>query len=253
MNRVEQAAQTTEKLGLPRKDLATEFPEFQQVKEQFLYGEVWAQEALSPRLRMLISIAALATAEGDDLPTMLRAALGQDVTPAELQEVFHQAAPYIGFPKAEKGLAVLKAVLVQAGITLPLAAQGTVTEETRLEEGIAAQKAIFGPMIDGMRAHTPEDQRFIQDSLSAFCFGDTYTRGALDLRTRELITFACLLSLGGCDSQVKSHVGGNLRVGNSRQMLVATVAACLPYVGFPRSLNALAAIQDVTKQQEEQK
>ena len=253
MNRMEQTAQTMETLGLPRSDLPAGFPEIQQVKERFLYGEVWAEGAIPPRLRLLISIAALVTVEGDDLPLMLRAALKQGVTPAELQEVFHQAAPYIGFPKAEKGLAVLKAILAQAGISLPLAAQGTVTEETRLEQGIAAQKAIFGPVIDVMRSQAPEDQRLMQDYLSAFCFGDTYTRGALNLQTRELITFACILSLGGCDSQVKSHVGGNLMIGNDKQTLTATVVACLPYIGFPRSLNALAAIQDVTKQQEEKK
>lgn len=253
MDRVEQAEQTMKMLGFPRNDMTADFPEFQQVKERFSYGEVWAQEAISPRLRLLISIAALVTVEGDDLPAILRAALGQGLMPAELQEVFHQAAPYIGFPKAEKGLAVLKAVFMQEGVSLPLAAQSTVTEETRLQQGIAAQKAIFGPRIDAMRAHTPEDQRFIQDYLSAFCFGDTYTRGALALQTRELITFACILSLGGCDSQVKAHVGGNLMIGNGKQTLIATVAACLPYIGFPRSLNALAAIQDVANQQEEKK
>ena len=251
MDRVEQREQTIRMLGIPQDDLTVDFPEFQQVKERFLYGEVWAQEGLSLRFRLLISVAALATVEGRDLPVMLRAALRQGVTPSELQEVVHQVAPYIGFPKAEKGMLALKAVLMQDGVALPLDVQGVATEQNRLEKGIAAQKAIFGPMIDIMRVHAPEDQRFMQDYLSAFCFGDTYTRGALDLQTREMITFACILSLGGCDSQVKSHVGGNLMIGNSKQTLIAAVATCLPYIGFPRSLNALAAIQEVTKQQEE--
>ena len=96
-----------------------------------------------------------------------------------------------------------------------------------------------------MRANAPEGQKAMQDYLSAFCFGDTYTRGVLDLKTRELLTFVCIWSLGGCESQMRAHAGGNLAVGNSREMLVGAVYCCLPYVGFPRSLNALAAINDI--------
>ena len=88
----------------------------------------------------------------------------------------------------------------------------------------------------------PEGQEHIQDYLSAFCFGDIYTRGVLDLKTRELLTLCIISALGGCESQVKSHVQGNLSVGNSKQTLVDAMTQCLPYMGFPRTLNALACI-----------
>ena len=48
----------------------------------------------------------------------------------------------------------------------------TVTGESRLLDGIAAQKSIFGDHIDAMRAAAPENQKNIQDYLSAYCFGD---------------------------------------------------------------------------------
>ncbi|MPN08338.1 hypothetical protein SDC9_155620 [bioreactor metagenome] len=223
------------------------------MKSRFVYGEVWAHSELSIKQRLLVSIAALVTVQGEELLGMLHAALRNEVTPEELQEVFHQAAPYIGFAKAEKGLHVLKKAFDEAGVKLPLGKQSTVTEETRLESGISAQKALFGPVIDLMRANAPEDQRFMQDYLSAFCFGDTYTRGALDLKTRELLTFVCIISLGGCDSQAKAHVGGNLMAGNGKTVLVSAAAQCLPYIGFPRTLNALAAISEMTKPKEEAK
>ena len=87
----------------------------------------------------------------------------------------------------------------------------------------------------------------LQDYLSAWCFGDTYTRGGMDLQTRELLTLVCILALGGCDPQVRAHVGGNLAVGNGRETLIAAICQCLPYIGFPRTLNALAAVNELTK------
>lgn len=99
-----------------------------------------------------------------------------------------------------------------------------------------------------MRASAPAELKHIQDYLSANCFGDYYTRGGLNLKTRELLTFATLISLGGVDSQVRSHVQGNLNMGNGRQVLLDTVTVLLPYIGYPRSLNAIAAVNEIAKE-----
>ena len=74
-----------------------------------------------------------------------------------------------------------------------------------------------------------------------------YTRTGLDIRTRELLTFAMLVSLGGCDPQAKGHVAANLNVGNDRAVLLAVITQLLPFIGYPRTLNALVAINEVTK------
>jgi 4-carboxymuconolactone decarboxylase len=251
MNREDQKNDAMQQMGISENKLAAAFPEFETVKNRFLYGEVRQQGELTVKQRMLIAVAALVTLEGDDLEEQLRSSLKQDVSPVELQEVFHQSAPYIGFPKAEKGLTVLKRVLEEANISLPLKPHGSVTEETRLEKGIEAQKSLFGSRIDAMRANAPEEQKFMQDYLSAYCFGDTYTRNGLDLKTRELLTFVCIISLGGCDSQAKSHVMGNLMAGNSPALLLTAAAQCLPYIGFPRTLNAISAINETLKMQEQ--
>ena len=55
-------------------------------------------------------------------------------------------------------------------------------------------------------------------------------------------TFVCIVSLGGCESQANSHAAGNLAVGNGPAVLASAVTQCLPYIGFPRTLNAMAAI-----------
>ena len=84
--------------------------------------------------------------------------------------------------------------------------------------------------------------------LAANCFGDYYTRDGLSLQQRELITFCFLFAQGGCESQLTSHVFGNISVGNDAEMLVKVVSQCLPYVGYPRSLNALSCISKITEQ-----
>ena len=61
-----------------------------------------------------------------------------------------------------------------------------------------------------MYANAPEDLIHIQHYLSANCFGDHVPRSGLDLAVRELLTFAMLVALGGCEPQVKGHVAANL-------------------------------------------
>ena len=90
-------------------------------------------------------------------------------------------------------------------------------------------------------------------TLTSFAFGNVsilrgrnlfvyYTREGLDLRFRELLTFVFVASLGGADAQVKAHIQGNLNIGNDRARLIATLTALVPYIGYPRVLNALGAM-----------
>ena len=96
-----------------------------------------------------------------------------------------------------------------------------------------------------MRGGAPEGQKHIQDFLSDNCFGDFMTRGALDIPMRELLTFSVLVSLGGYEPQVKDHIAGNVRVGNDKWKLLAVVTHLLPWIGYPRTLNAIGCLNEV--------
>ena len=246
MNRIEKSAEVMASLGVGENDLAASFPEFEAVRNRFVYAEARTQGELDDRRRALVVVACLATLEADDLAEQIHAAMIVGVTPVELQEVFHQVVPYIGLTRAEHGLRVLAEVLRAEGVSLPLPPQSTTDENSRLEKGIHAQSAIFGEdHILPMRASAPEDQAFMQDYLSAYCFGDTYTRNGLELETRELLTFVAIISMGGCDPQARAHAAGNIAVGNDARTLFAAIATCVPYLGFPRSLNAMAAVNNI--------
>lgn len=247
MSRVNIANEMMKKLNIKDNSLSKYFDEFEDVKNKFIYGEVWQQGNMDDKLRAIVTVAVLITVEGRDLEEQLNVALNIGVNPEELLEIFHQSAPYIGFSKVEKGLEILKKVFEERNISMPLKHNGVVTEEDRLKEGIEVQKSIFGEVIDKMRSSASESEKVMQDYLSAYCFGETYTRKGLDLKKRELITFVCISALGGCDAQVRAHVGGNISVGNSKELLISAVYQILPYIGFPRSLNAIAAINDITK------
>jgi 4-carboxymuconolactone decarboxylase len=56
-------------------------------------------------------------------------------------------------------------------------------------------------------------------------------------------------SLGGCEAQVKGHVAANLDVGNDRARLIDVLTQLLPFIGYPRTLNALRAVDEVTATQ----
>ena len=83
--------------------------------------------------------------------------------------------------------------------------------------------------------------------LAANCFGDYYTRKGLDLAQREMITFCFLMGQGGCEPQLTAHAKGNMNLGNDKAFLTRVVSQCLPYIGYPRSLNAITCINQAAE------
>lgn len=157
----------------------------------------------------------------------------------------YHAVPYAGMSRIEDLLEIANSFFTEKGIELPLASQSVVTSETQMEKGLALQKSIFGNQIDRMYETSPANQLHIQQYLSANCFGDYQTRPVFDVQTRELLTFAILISLGGCEPQVKGHIAGNVNVGNDKQTLLTVATQLLPYIGYPRTLNAIACLNEV--------
>ena len=177
---------------------------------------------------------------------MLGAALEVGVTPVEVKEIVYQAVAYTGMARAFDFLHATNDVLTSRGISLPLPGQSTTTPETRHAKGLEVQKRLLGERIDQMYAQSPKDQLHIQHYLSANCFGDYLTRTGLELKTREQLTLAMLASLGGCEAQLAGHVTANLAAGNDRNTLIAVVTQLLPFIGYPRTLNALKVINEGT-------
>jgi len=247
MNRIELSEKKFEELfGKHTGPLTETDPDLQEMLNRFIFGEVFYQGNLTDKIRELITLVILTTNQNlEQLKAHIQAALNVGLSPIEIKEAVYQCVPYIGFPKTLNAIQQVNEVFKASNIQLPVESQKQVTENTRFDQGLKVQKSIFGEVIDQMHKNAPENQKHIQNYLSAFCFGDIYTRSGLDLKTRELLTLCILSVLGGCESQVKSHVFGNLNVGNDKNTLLEAVTQCLPYMGFPRTLNAIACINEV--------
>ena len=193
----------------------------------------------------MILASTIASQALSEYKVMLGAALNVGVTPIEIKEIVYQSVPYVGIAKILDFIHATNEVLQSNGIKLPLEDQSTTTPQTRYAKGLKVQKEIFGEMIDKMYDESPKNQLHIQKYLSANCFGDYITRNGLDIKTRELITFAILISLGGVDPQVKGHIQGNVNVGNNKELLLSVVTQLLPYIGYPRTLNAIKCLNEV--------
>lgn len=82
--------------------------------------------------------------------------------------------------------------------------------------------------------------------LVEFAFGEIYARPG-DLRHRELIAIASLATMGGCDPQLETHVHGAFNAGLTEAEIVEAVMTLIPYIGFPRALNAMAVVKRVVE------
>lgn len=232
-------------------ELAATDPELIEIFDNFAFAEVLGYGDLDVKTRMMCILAScIAGAAQTEFRTMLEGALNVGVTPVEAKEVVYQAVPYVGMARTVDFVHIVNGVLTARGVALPLEGQSATSPETRFEKGLAVQKAIFGERIDAMRAAAPENQKHMQDYLSANCFGDYVSRGGLDAKVRELLTFSMLLTLGGCESQLRSHIQGNLNVGNDKRTMLAVVTQLLPYAGYPRTLNAIACLNEAIPENE---
>ena len=136
--------------------------------------------------------------------------------------------------------------MTAAGIALPLESRTVVSDENRLQKGIAVQTEIFGEQITRMHQTTPAERRSLMiDDLSGWCFGDFYTRKGLTIAERELATFCTIAALGGCEAQLSAHAAANLRCGNTKDNLIDALQCAVVYLGFPRTLNACAVVDKV--------
>jgi len=221
-------------------------PELIEVFDNFAFDEVISYGNLDAKTRLMVILGSLIASQTlSEYKIMLDGALNVGVTPIEVKEIVYQSVPYVGIAKVFDFINATNEILESRGIKLPLEGQSTTSPETRYEKGLKIQKSIFGEMIDKMYEESPANQIHIQRYLSANCFGDYYTRKGLDIKTRELLTFSIILSLGGCEPQLKGHIQGNLNAGNDKETLLSAVTQLLPYVGYPRTLNAIRYLNEV--------
>ena len=221
-------------------------PEMMAILQKYIFGEVFTVGDLDIKTRELLTVTSLAVQQTlPQLKAHINGALNAGATPIELREAIYQLAPFIGFPKTLNALGVLNEVFKERGIETPLKSTATVKEEERYQKGFEIQNPLYGDEIKQAMEGLPDDMGAeVARFLTEVCFGDFYTREGLDIKTRELLFIAALVTTGNTTT-LKSHIKGNLRAGNSKETVTAAIIQCLPYVGFPNSLAALKTLKEV--------
>lgn len=215
-------------------------PEFMERFEHFAFEEVPNEEGqtLAAPTRWLAVLAALIGCQGlDAYKESLPKALDGGLRPEAVKETVYQSVDYLGMGRMWPFLRATNEIFVQRGIALPASGEAATTFENRLEKGVEAQAEIFGAQMREVWKNG-----HVNRWLAANCFGDYYTRTGLALAEREMITFCFLMAQGGCEPQLTAHAKGNMNLGNDKTFLIKVVSQCLPYIGYPRSLNAIACV-----------
>lgn len=231
-------------LSEPEPDKETD-PELMEILRRFIFGEVFYTGNLSDSRRELLTLMALTSNQAlPQLKAHTNAALNVGIEPVIIREAIYQCAPFIGFPKTLNAINAVNEVFTSRNIPLPLENKATVTEHDRHAKGREIQQPLYGNKIKENLGGIPQNFRdTVPDMLTSHCFGDFYTRGGLDVKDRELLVLALLVS-EGAERQIRSHVEGNLKAGNSKETLYSAIIHLIPYIGFPKSLDAIYIINE---------
>ena len=220
-------------------------PEFTERFNYFSMQEVPSLGKLDNRTRYMSILSALLGCQGvDEFKSVLNTALDDGLKPVEAKEIVYQATAYLGIGRTKPFLAATNEVMKAKKIKLPLQSQATTTLENRREMGTAKQIELFG---EGYQDFWKKGD--INYMLAANCFGDYYTRTGLSNKDRELITFCYIAAQGGCEPQLAAHTAANFKQGNDAEFLTNVITEIQPYIGYPRSLNALAVVKKVKDNQ----
>ena len=96
-------------------------------------------------------------------------------------------------------------------------------------------------LVESLKDIAPDLARYIIE----FPFGDVYSRGALSLKEREIVTVSALAAQGNAQPQLKVHIHGALNVGCTRQEVVEIMIQMAVYAGFPAALNGIFVAKEV--------
>lgn len=180
------------------------------------------------------------------LPTALKA-----LKPEEIKEILYQAVSYIGFSQIYDFFDYTNKYFQENDIDQHLEKSTLQNDEDRRESGQKAMVTLFGKGADQYPDNGPKVLKRMRELVTDNGFGDYYHRTTMSINDRELITFCLLEAIGGVHSELVSHTKTNLKLGCSVEYLLSVVITNIPYLGYPRSWEAIHAIQESVGAQQE--
>lgn len=120
-----------------------------------------------------------------------------------------------------------------------------LNDKTLLQRGLDKLNEIDGAQGEAVMQALADVAPDLGGYIIGFAFGEIYQRPHLDVQQRELVTLAALAAQGGCEKQLRVHIHASRNVGLTREQIVETFIHCVPYLGFPKVLNAVFVAKEV--------
>lgn len=218
-------------------------PDFYHMWHNFMYDEVVNSDDLSDRMRMMCILASCIGTQGlEEFKSMIRASYQLGVTPVEIKEIVYQAVPFCGIAKVLPFLIETNSFLKSQKIDLPLEKQSKTNEENRYQRGKEIIEEIHGiNELNYLFNKNHIMNKWIIDN----CYGDFYTRGGLNIKERELMTFCYLSAMGENGDLLRKHIQANIRLGNDIVILNKVVSQCLPFIGYINAIKILERLESI--------
>jgi 4-carboxymuconolactone decarboxylase len=117
--------------------------------------------------------------------------------------------------------------------------------DAAFDAGLTLRRDMFGPAGAEQRlAQATDFNRDFETLVTRYCFGETWTRPGLDLKTRSLLTIAALTALSK-PNQIRVHVLGALANGATVEEIRETILHTVAYAGIPAGVEAFTAAAEV--------
>lgn len=143
----------------------------------------------------------------------------------------------------KKILTLFLALILSQNIIFAAAVQNEDKNMTRTDICKKNYKTLFGGEALTPKGDDPEMMAILQK----YIFGEVFTVGELDIKTREMITVTSL-AVQQTLPQLKAHIGGAMNAGATPIELREAIYQLAPFIGFPKTLNALSVLNEVFKE-----
>jgi len=205
-------------------------PYLGEIRNDYLYGDIWERPQLSARDRSMITVAVnQALYATNELRLHMGRALDNGVTQAEISEIIAHTLWYSGFPTGVNAARVAAEVFAERG--LPSSPPGASSRQVPDE---------IDEEFPGAFPQTP----YLRDMLNQLVYAETWKREELSPRDRSMITVAVGTALYA-SSEVRYHTGRALDNGVTQEEISEIITHVTFYAGFPTGVNASRVAAEV--------
>ena len=111
--------------------------------------------------------------------------------------------------------------------------------ENSLQSGVQIRRDMFGvEFTDRQIAQANQFTKPMQDVVSQYCFGDTWSRPELGRRERSMVTLSALCAMGR-SHELRVHVKGALANGVTPLEIREILLHTMVYAGVPLGADAI--------------